>query len=62
MSAPRKPQLNEDQAARVERAREALEASRADDEPDNYGKHLGRLEAHLAFVFDVIDELTGGAR
>ena len=64
MSAPRKPELNPDQAARVARAREVLEAVEADQDfdPGSMAMNLGRLEWHVAELLRVIGELTGGER
>ena len=56
-AAPRR--LDSYQAGRVERAREALEASRADLDAANYPRHLGILEVTAKDLLEIIDTLTG---
>ena len=55
------PKLTKDQAADVDLARVALDASMTDTEPANYAKHLGALEYHVAKLLELITDLTGGA-
>jgi hypothetical protein len=63
VSAPRKPELNADQAAYVERAREALQSSgdKNLDILDRLAQRVGSLEWHMGELLAVIDQLTGGA-
>lgn len=64
MSAPRKPQLTERQAERVERARQVLAASTGKnlDLTERLAKRVGALEFRLEELLALIAELTGGAR
>ena len=52
--------LDEMQSYLLERAREALAASKADTDPYNYAHHCGALEVALGQMVALVDELAGG--
>ena len=54
------PKLTKDQAADVDLARQALEASIPDTDPANCIEHLGALEYHVQALLELITDLTGG--
>ena len=60
---PQKPQPTEIQAARVEHAREALDAARANRDMDamTLGGHLGAVGWHLSELLYLVGELTAAA-
>ena len=61
MSAPGRPVLTDDQAARVAAARAALADSIADEAGNNSLEHQAVLEYRLGNVLELVDELAGGA-
>ena len=51
--------LDEMQSYLLGRARQALEASKAETEPYNYAHHCGALEVALGQMVALVDQLTG---
>ena len=52
--------LDEMQRYLLERARQALEASRAETDPGEYARHCGRLEVARGQMVALVGELAGG--
>jgi hypothetical protein len=54
-----KPQLGRLDQFTLDRAREALEVSRADTDTAAYPRHLGRLEVCVADLIRLVETLAG---
>lgn len=55
-----KTALDRYQQARLDQARRALEASRADDgNPSTYARHLGAVEVNLGDMIRLVEALAG---